>query len=144
MMLFTNNDKKIKGVAQKSGTCKRDFSVSVPLNLVTVRNSSCGKVMFSQASVCPQGGGVHPLGRHPLPQADTPSHQADTPLWPDTTPNHETATSADGTHPTGMHSCSICSFTPDHSLQTMTWCTQKYRNDSRNLEATDIFILAKD
>ena len=41
-------------------------------SIFTVRNSSCGKVMFSQASVCPQGvsgsgsGGVHtPLGRHP-------------------------------------------------------------------------------
>ena len=39
--------------------------------LVTVRNSSCGKVMFLQVSVCPHGGGVHPradthpLGRHP-------------------------------------------------------------------------------
>ena len=37
-------------------------------------------------------GGVH------LPQADTP-HQADT------SPTPETATSADGTHPTGMASC---------------------------------------
>ena len=34
---------------------------------ITVRNSSCGKVMSSQASVCPQGGGkvYTPLGRHP-------------------------------------------------------------------------------
>ena len=35
---------------------------------------------------CPQGvGGVHPLGRHPPPQ--------------------QMATAADGTQPTGMHSC---------------------------------------
>ena len=52
--------------------------------LITVGNSSCGKVMFSQVSVCPQWRGVHPLillgrhpslGRHPLgrhPLADTP------------------------------------------------------------------------
>ena len=26
------------------------------LRVITVRNSSCGKVMFSQVSVCPQGG----------------------------------------------------------------------------------------
>ena len=31
--------------------------------IVTVRNSSSGKVMFSQAPVCPQGGGVHPPGQ---------------------------------------------------------------------------------
>ena len=43
--------------------------------------------MFLQVSVCPQeGGGVHPLGIHPLP---------------------ETPTAADGRHPTGMHSCLI-------------------------------------
>ena len=46
-----------------------------PISIITVRNSSCGKVMFSQVSVYPQGGGVHPpradtlrLGRH------TPAH----------------------------------------------------------------------
>ena len=56
--------------------------------LFTVRNSSYGKVMFSQVSVCPQRGVYTPLlgryptgqtappdrnppmGRHPLPQAD--------------------------------------------------------------------------
>ena len=38
-----------------------------------------------------------PLGRHPTRQ--TPPPQADTPL------PQQTATAADGTHPTGMHSC---------------------------------------
>ena len=52
--------------------------------LVTVRNSSCGKVMFLQVSVCPHGGGVHP--------------RADTTLWAGT-PLQRT-----DTHPTGMHS----------------------------------------
>ena len=67
--------------------------------------------MFSQAcvknsvhwGVClpstPLHAGIHPPGR--LPWADTPeqmSPQADTPL-------PEMATAADGTHPTGMHSC---------------------------------------
>ena len=53
--------------------------------LVTVRNSSCGKVMFSQASVILFGGGVsqHALGQTP-PWADRPPpsghcSQADTP-----------------------------------------------------------------
>ena len=60
---------------------------------------------------CPQGGwvsaSVHaaihtsPLGRHPLsrhPPGQTHTHRADP------TPG-QTATAADGTHPTGMHSC---------------------------------------
>ena len=38
--------------------------------IITVRNSSCGKVMFSQVSVCPQrereGEVYMALGRHPL------------------------------------------------------------------------------
>ena len=69
-------------------------------SIVTVRNSSCGKG-YVFTSVCHS---VHrrectpSLGRHPLarlPRADTP---------PGRHP-HETATAADGTHPTGMHSC---------------------------------------
>ena len=50
--------------------------------------------MFSQVSVCPQGGGVHPQGER-TPQAD-PAGQ---------TLPHEMATAVDGTHPPGMHSC---------------------------------------
>ena len=41
------------------------------------------------------------------PWADTPSGRQ-TPSWADTpwqTPRQQTATAADGTHPTGMHSC---------------------------------------
>ena len=34
----------------------------------------------------------------PRPKADPPVPKADTPLW-------QTATAADGMHPTGMHSC---------------------------------------
>ena len=51
--------------------------------IFTVRNSSCGKVMFSQTSVCPPGG-VSAQETSPLPL--------------------QTATAVDGTHPTGMHS----------------------------------------
>ena len=54
--------------------------------IVTVRNSSCGKVVFT--GVClSKGGGAHP------PPGQTPS------------PPPEMAAAADGTHPTGMHSC---------------------------------------
>ena len=62
--------------------------------------------MFSQACVknsIHRGGGVHPPGQTPPeqtpplyrhPRADTPPH-----------PPGQMATAADGTHPTGMHSC---------------------------------------
>ena len=61
---------------------------------------SCDKVIFSQASVilstegevsAPAHAGIHtpPLGRH------TPGQTSPPPV----------ATAADGTHPTGMHSC---------------------------------------
>ena len=43
-----------------------------------------------------------PRSRHP-PGADTPQEQ--TSPGADTPPPGETATAADGTHPTGMHSC---------------------------------------
>ena len=57
--------------------------------------------------------GRHPLGKHPLPQVDTSLPKADisltdtphtNPAWADT-PLRQTATAADGKHPTGMHSC---------------------------------------
>ena len=76
---------------------------------------SCGKVMFSQASVSQAGGVVS--GN--TPQADTPSspvhagiHTALPSACWDTHPLPNAcwdtpllATAADGTHPTGMHSC---------------------------------------
>ena len=43
--------------------------------VVTLRNSSCGKAMFIQVSVCP-GGDVHPPGKHPN------SGQTPPPGWP--------------------------------------------------------------
>ena len=71
---------------------------------------SCGKVMFPQACVKNSvhgGRGVsqHALGQMPpLPSA---CWERLTP-WADTLPPPQTltATAADGTHPTGMHSCS--------------------------------------
>ena len=64
------------------------------------------------------GGGVHPsrqtsprqtppqLGRHPTGQTPPPLGQIPTPPPGRPLPN-QTATAADGTHPTGMHSCVI-------------------------------------
>ena len=60
---------------------------------------SCGKVMFSQASVILFTGRVYSImhwGRHP-PRANTP--RATTP------PADTSPTAEDGKHPTGMHSC---------------------------------------
>ena len=62
--------------------------------------------MFSQVSVCPQGRGVHPLGRHP-PGRHRPGRH---PPWTDTFPP-QTATAADGTHPTWMHCCFFFNYT---------------------------------
>ena len=69
----------------------------------TVRNSSCGKVMFSQVSVCPRGEVYTPRQTSPSPlSADTP--------WADTPGRHTSPTdtpSADtppGRHtPLGRH-----------------------------------------
>ena len=82
--------------------------------LVTVHNE-VAKVMFSHLSVCQWGGlpkcmlGYLPVSRHP-PQEQTPPWEQTTP-GADTSPGsrqppQQTATAADGTHPTGMHSCS--------------------------------------
>ena len=98
---------------------------------------SCGKVMFSQVFVILFTGGcvcvadTPPRQAHPRqtpPRADTPGqtpNRADTPLarhplpsacWETHTscpvhagihPLPPVATAADGTHPTGMHSCSL-------------------------------------
>ena len=72
---------------------------------------SCGKVMLSQACVKNSVGGglsvavhagIHTPGRHP----------------PGQTPPLPVATAADGTYPTGMHSCLDC-----FVLWTMVGCT---------------------
>ena len=71
---------------------------AIRILIVTVRKRSCGKVMFLHLSVILSTGGVSApvhAGIHPPPK-QTPQ-EADTP--------QQTATAADGTHPTGMHSC---------------------------------------
>ena len=57
--------------------------------IITIRNSSCGKVVLLRLSVILFTGGCLPLGPGGVW------------FWVP-----ETATAADCTHPTGMHSCS--------------------------------------
>ena len=60
--LLVNDKHKVRDWLPKT-TLKR---------FITVRNNSCGKVMFSQVSVCPRRGGIHSLGRRQTPpRADT-------------------------------------------------------------------------
>ena len=156
------------------------------LYLITVRNE-VAKVMFLQASVCPQWGvclsawwdtspradtpqeQTHlpgnryippeqtshqsrhtPRSRHP-PGADTPQEQ--TPPWEQTpppleqtpprsrhtprskhTPPRETATAADGTHPTGMHSCYILPLSNIFTGKFPHYSTDKQRIRSKRFE----------
>ena len=84
--------------------------------------------MFSQASVILFTGGGGGCGRHPpgqTPPRQTPpwadTTQTDTPLGRHTLPSVcwdtcPPATAADGTHPTGMHSCSFLSIENDSGL----------------------------
>ena len=133
----------------------RDEYILFPDEFITVRNE-VAKVMFLQASVCPQGGGwgvclsacwdttppgadtpppgadtpppgadTPPEQTHPYPRADTPLPQSRHTPTPEQTPPQsrhtplsrhlppgadthppprDTATAADGMHPTGMHS----------------------------------------
>ena len=85
--------------------------------IITVRNE-VAKVMFSQACVCPRGGGVSAPGgclvwggvwsrgclllRGSGGELVSQHAMRQTPP-----PPGETATAADGTHPTGMHSCLV-------------------------------------
>ena len=58
-------------------------------HIFTVRQRSCGKVMFLHLSVILfTGGGVHPPGRHPL--TDTPPRQTLPSPWADTPPPLDT------------------------------------------------------
>ena len=86
--------------------------------VITVRNE-VAKVMFLQASVCPRGGGVPGRvgvlvpgvggawsGGCLLPRGLLPGGVVGIPACTEAdTPQGEMATAADGTHPTGMHSC---------------------------------------
>ena len=98
------------------------------LKIITVRNSSCRKVMFSQVSICPQGGGVlsrPPPREDPPPKGDTcppgrqapPSWQADNTLW-------ETDTPLAGRHPPADGYCSgrYASYLNAFLLKKLQYC----------------------
>ena len=86
---------------------KMQFVCAHELLIVTVRKRSCGKVMFLHLSVSHsvhRGGclpqcmlGYNPPGKTP-PRHHSPGQKS---------PPLQTATAADATHPTGMHSCWI-------------------------------------
>ena len=70
-----------------------------------MRNSSCGKVMFSQACGCPRGrGGHHAWQREGACVVKGGRVNGKKGAYV----ARETATAADGTHPTGMHSYFQC------------------------------------
>ena len=89
--------------------------------------SNCRKVMFSQVSVCPQGGEVSNLpGQNPW--ADTVPGQTPPGRHPlGRHPPQQMATAADSTHPVGMHSCMTYFYrsggmAPSHSPGSATAC----------------------
>ena len=113
------------------GIDQETMSFYIALCVHTTQGQSCGKVMFLHLSVSHsvhRGGRC--LGRHPPPQADTPPPQADTPpgrhlsvilFTGECLARHPppTATAADGTYPSGMHSCFL--LCPSRSL-SRTMC----------------------
>ena len=100
-------------------------------------NSSCGNVMFSQVSVCPQGGGVHPPGRHPpLPSRHPLAWQ--TPLRPSRHPPlgrtpPPRSRPLQRTVRNGMHSCftMIPLYSSATSLQTDIRCSMGTKQENR-------------
>ena len=72
--------------------------------IFNARKRSCGKVMFSQVSVFPQGGGGLPDRDPPLTVTQPEQRPLSGQRYPlDTDPPVQKQ--AGGTHPTGMHSC---------------------------------------
>ena len=104
---------RVVTVLGKSPFTDSETTVFVGENLIfiTVHNSSCGKIKFSQASVILSMGGVcmagcmHGRGHASWGHAWWGCMAGDMHgRWRVCIPR-ETATAADGTHPTGMHSC---------------------------------------
>ena len=99
--------------------CERRILL-LTFNVITVRNSSCGKVMFSQVSVILSGGDMHGGGACMVGAGHVWQGGC---VWQGACMGggvrggggmcgngvcmaRGVATAADGTHPTGMHSCS--------------------------------------
>ena len=91
-------------------------------------------------------GGVHTsprqAGRHTPPwQADHHPQQADPPLGRYPTPGRhpqQTATAADGTHPTGMHSCFF--YLKNKAVQLCLKRDSTRKHSSNHLTAEDCWI----
>ena len=108
--------KRPNSCEMKNTECiSEDFSMffTCKFFIITVSNSSCGKVMFSQACVknSVHGGGVCPIACWDIhtPTGQTPPRPGPTLCPRQTHPlgtPPQMATAADGKHPTGMHSCS--------------------------------------
>ena len=102
---------------------------SSSIGYFTTRNSSCRKVMFSDACVIPFVHGRYipacnrawECGRHPPGQTgtsgQTPPRQT-TPLANPSPSHKKTPTEASGTHPPVMHSCNkLLPVTSEHPLK---------------------------
>ena len=113
---FFNFNNPIQNYYKKLPTEVHPGKIIQTFKLFTVRNSSCGKKMFSQTCV---NNSVHRGWEVYTPSLDThtptPGHtpfpwtppRQTSPLDTNPTPDTHTgtATEADGTHPTGMHCC---------------------------------------
>ena len=113
------NSDPVKGLAEAVGT-KLPLNLTLLLILVITVRNEVAKVMFLHACVCPQGRGSAPEGclleggawswgwgvcsRGCLVPGGVCSWGGWYPSMHSLPPG-ETATAADGTHPTGMHSC---------------------------------------
>ena len=112
--------------AEMDKTPKKNPFVPLQVSIIVkfLLPSACGKVMFSQACVKNSihgGGGAWCL---PLSLGVYTPRQTPPPLGRHPPSPPETATAADGTHPTGMHSCLVClcfvSYPPGWTGPTLT------------------------
>ena len=128
------------------GSCHRPliFIDISDLLIFTVRNAGVKNSVHSGGHPLPSAcWDIHPPGRHPLgrhPEADTP--QTDTPspaqcMLGYTHPIPQcmlgytplvTATAADGTHPTGMHSCKCCNISRKGLYEVIKMNQGKFHN----------------
>ena len=89
----------------------------------------CVKNILSKGEVvsAPLHAGIH------TPRTDTPSGQ--------TTPTPDTATAADGTHPTGMHSCYEKNFNIIHTLSNTMVLEGRQHNDSASEQSVSHVLM---
>ena len=81
------------------------YHICTSKGLVTVR-TDVAKVMFLHVFVCVfTGGSASVHAGMPSPGVGTPPPAADTPPREQAPPPQQMATVANGTYPTGMHSC---------------------------------------